>query len=342
MRLEINFNNENPVLILKNLIAITGATGFIGQKLAAAHLAIGNEVRYLTRANNRPIHGAESFIADVNSTSDKLLLFFKNVDIFYHCVGELKDEDVMRTTHVKGTMNLLSLLEQSRLQHQPDFHWVQLSSCGAYGKPALHPSLPRYINEEMDDNPTGEYECTKTEADSLIIAFAKKHDWFKYTIIRPTNVFGIGMRSTAIISIAKLVKSKLFFYVASKNAIANFVHVDDVVKAMVLSINQSKACNQTFIVSNDCKFSDMVDTIASALQIQKPNWVVNEFLLRNLVNLIGKWIKLPISSTQIDVMIRQTYYSNQKIRNTLGWAPSTSVLVQLKQYIDAIFNDKNG
>jgi nucleoside-diphosphate-sugar epimerase len=327
---------------LKNLIAITGATGFIGQKLADAHLTIGNEVRYLTRANNKPIHGAEAFIADVNSTPGNLLLFFKNVDTLFHCVGELTDEAMMHSTHVKGTMNLLSLLEQSRFQHQADFHWVQLSSCGAYGKHALHPSMPRYINEDTDDNPIGEYECTKTEADKLVIAFAEKHNWFKYTIIRPTNVFGFGMRSTAIKRMAQMVKKRLFFYVGNKNSVANFVHVDDVVQAMVLSINQPKAYNQTFIVSNDCKFSDMVDTIASAIQIQKPKWVVNEFLLRNLVNLIGKWIKLPISSSQIDVMIRQTYYSNQKIRNTLDWAPSTSVLVQLKQYIDAIFNNKNG
>ncbi len=327
---------------MKNLIAITGATGLIGQKLVAAHLTIGNEVRYLTRANNRPIHSAEAFIADVNSTPDKLLSFFKNVDILYHCVGELKDEAVMHSTHVRGTMNLLSLLEQSRLQYQDDFHWVQLSSCGAYGKPTLHSSVARYINEDTDDNPSGEYEHTKTEADRLVMAFAEKHNWFKYTIIRPTNVFGVGMRSTAIISIAKLVKRKLFFYVGNKNAIANFVHVDDVINAMVLSKKQLNAYNQIFIVSNDCKFSDVIDTIASALNVSKPAWVINEFLLRKFVGLTGNIFKLPINNAQIDVMMRQTYYSNQKIKSQLNWMPSTSVLNQLEMHIKAVFADSNG
>ena len=58
------------------------------------------------------------------------------------------------------------------MQNQENFHWVQLSSCGAYGKPALHPSMPRYMDENSHDNPSGEYEHTKTEADRLVIAFS--------------------------------------------------------------------------------------------------------------------------------------------------------------------------
>ncbi|MEQ1599429.1 MAG: NAD-dependent epimerase/dehydratase family protein [Methylotenera sp.] len=323
-------------------IAISGGTGFIGKKLVQHHLTMGDEVRYLTRTDNQPIIGASAIIGDLNSTDNQLMPLFSNSDVFYHCAGELKSEALMHSTHVQGTINLLNVIEKIHSLNKKNFHWVQLSSCGAYGQAHPQPSIPRYVDENNQDSPSGEYENTKTEADKLIISFAKQHDWFKYTIIRPTNVFGVGMRSTAIKRIAQMVKKRLFFYVGNRNSIANFVHVDDVVKAMVLSTNQSKAYNQTFIVSNDCKFSDMVDTIASALQLQKPNWVVNEFLLRNLVNIVGKWIKLPISTTQIDVMTRQTYYSNKKIRNTLDWSPSTSVLVQLKHYIDAIFNDKNG
>jgi nucleoside-diphosphate-sugar epimerase len=323
-------------------IAISGGTGFIGKKLVQHHLKVGDEVRFLTRTDNQPITGANAIIGELNSTADQLMPLLSNSNVFYHCAGELKNEALMHGTHVQGTINLLHIIEKSHSKNNKIFHWIQLSSCGAYGQASSPPSAPRYVDENTQDSPSGEYEYTKTEADKLIISFASQHDWFKYTIFRPTNVFGVGMRSTAIKRMAQMIKKRLFFYVGNRNSIANFVHVDDVVKAMVLSINQSKAYNQTFIVSNDCKFSDMVDTIASTLQIQKPNWVVNEFLLRNLVNLVGKWIKLPISNTQIDVMTRQTYYNNQKIRNMLCWIPSTSVLEQLKEYIDIIFNAKNG
>lgn len=324
------------------VVCITGATGFIGRKLAEQHLKLGNEVRYLTRTDSSPVIGAKAFIGNLNSTVDQLTPFLNSAETFYHCAGELKNEASMHNTHVQGTDNLLQAIEQSRSQNQRGFHWIQLSSCGAYGQSSSHSFIPRHIDEEAKDNPSGEYECTKTEADSLIVAFAKKHDWFKYTIIRPTIVFGVGMRSTFINRIASMIKNRLFFYIGNKNAVANFVHVDDVVKAMMLCANQPKAYNQVFIVSNDCKFSELVNTTSEVLQTPKPSMIINEFLLRNLVKLVGKWIKLPISDAQIDVMTRQTHYSNIKLRKTLDWSPSDSVLAQLKQYVNTVFNVKNG
>ena len=323
-------------------ICITGATGFIGRKLAEQHLKLGHEVRYLTRVNKKPVIGAHAFIGDVNSKSKELLLFLHHVDVFYHCAGELKNEVFMHSTHVQGTINLLNLIEKSRSQNQDSFHWIQLSSCGAYGQTTSHPSIERYVNENTDENPSGEYERTKTEADQLVIAFAKKHDWFKYTIIRPTIVFGVGMSSTAIVRMALMIKKRFFFYVGNKNSIANYVHVDDIVKAMMLIVNQPKTYNQTFIVSNDCKFSDAVDTIANTLHASKLRFVVSEFLLRKFVDLVGRVIKLPIGSVQIDVMMRQTHYSNQKITRELNWSPDNNILDQLQEYIHIVFNAKNG
>ena len=323
------------------IICITGATGFIGGKLVRAHLMLGNEVRYLTRANSKCIVGAQAFVCDINASVDQLLPFFENVDIFYHCAGELINEAVMHSTHVQGTANLLSLIEKIRLKKQISFHWIQLSSCGAYGQTSSQQSIERYVDENDLDSPIGEYEHTKTESDKLIINFAAQYDWFKYTIIRPTIVFGSGMRSTAILRIAKMINNRLFFYVGNKDSIANYVHVDDVVKAMLLSVNQQKAHNQLFIVSNDCKFSDLIDTIANALNASKPSWVVNEFLLRKAVSATGRWIKLPISNAQIDVMVRQTHYSNDKIKKMLNWKPSAPVLSQLREYVHSNFDVKN-
>lgn len=320
-------------------VFIAGGTGFVGSALVEKCKQLDLEYCYLTRKSE--LSSCNSFVGDLLSLNLLLSAHITSANTFINCSGELSDVPKMRALHVDAAQNLLAILAQSRQSNKVLFHWIQLSSCGAYGQAAEHPSIPRYVNENTRGTPSGEYECTKAEADSLIVDFAQKHDWFKYTIIRPANVFGIGMRSTAIKRIAQMIKNRFFFYAGNKNAIANFVHVDDLVKAIVLSINQSKAYNQIFLVSNDCKLSDVIDTIAGALQVPKPGLVINEFLLRKVVILVGSWIKLPISSTQIDVMMRKTYYSNQKIINVLGWSTSASVLVQLKQYIDTVFNVKN-
>lgn len=320
------------------MISLTGASGFIGKKLMSQHLRLGNEVSYLTRAASIPPANAKAIVADLNSTIDQLIPLLIDSNTLYHCAGELQNESVMHSTHVLGTINLLNAIAKVHAANNKTFHWIQLSSCGAYGQPTAHASTERIVDEQTHDNPYGEYECTKTQADHLIIDFANKNDWFKYTIMRPTNVFGVGMRSTAIKRIAQMIKSRFFFYVGNKKAIANFVHVDDVVNAMMLSTHQPQAYNQTFIVSNDCKFKDMVDSLASAMDLKKPNWVINEFLLRKFVSLCGTFVKLPINNTQIDVMMRQTHYRNAKLVNALNWAPSHSVPTQLKQYISDTFD----
>jgi len=324
------------------LVSITGATGFIGRRLAEHYLKNGIKVNYLTRTDINPIIGANSFIGNVNSSTIQLISFLDNIDTFYNCAGEIKNEASMYNTHVQGTINLLKVIEQSHSQNSKIFHWIQLSSCGAYGQTSAHASIERFVDENTPDNPSGKYECTKTEADNLIIAFAEKHDWFKYTIIRPTIVIGNGMRSSFINRIASIIKKRLFFYIGNKNAIANFVHVDDVVRAMLISARQPHAFNQTFIVSNDCKFNEVVDTIADTLLVPKPRFIISESFLRKFINVFEKWVNLPISNEQIDVMMRQTYYSNKKIKNTLSWNPSDSMLEQLKQYVNTVFNVKNG
>lgn len=90
-------------------------------------------------------------------------------------------------------------------------------------------------------------------------------------------------------------------------------------RQLILSANQQEAYNQIFMVSNDYKFSHIIDTVAEALQALRPSWAANEFFLRKLIILVFNWIKLQISSAQIDLTMSQTYYSNQKFRKTLDW-----------------------
>lgn len=315
------------------IVAITGATGFIGRRIAEYHIKLNDEVRYLTRTNHMPVYGAKSFLGDVNSVEEHLAPFFKNADVIYHCAGEVENEALMHHTHVEGMLNLLDVVEKVNIKSLKQCHWIQLSSCGAYGQNAKSKTVERFVNEISFENPNGEYERTKTEADRLIISFAKKHDFLKFTIIRPTIVFGSGMRSTVIIRLANLIKRRVFFYIGHKNAVANYVHVDDVVCAMTLSSKKTAAYNQTFIVSNDCKFSDFINVIADTVSVPRPHLVLNELILRKFITIVGRWVKLPISKEQVDVMMRQTYYSNDKLKKYLNWSPKASVLAQLKEHV---------
>ena len=316
------------------IVCITGATGFIGRRLVEAHLKLNDEVRYLTRTNHQPLNGAIAFMGDVNATEGVLVPFLKDANVIYHCAGEVESEALMHHTHVDGTHNLLHVLEKLSLNKQKILHWIQLSSCGAYGQNANSSSVERYVTESSLDNPNGIYESTKAKSDEVTIQFSQKNEWFKYTIFRPTIVFGMGMRSTAIIRLARLIRKRIFFYIRHRNTIANYVHVDDVVNAMRISVNEKESYNQTFIIANDCLFRDAINAIAEEFAVLKPNLVINERLLRVVINVFGGWVKLPINHSQIDVMMRQTHYSNQKLCTLLGWRPLAPAPVQIKLFLN--------
>lgn len=315
------------------ILCITGATGFIGSKLATLNLINFAEIRYLTRHNSKPIDGAIPTLGNVNADSTVLQPFLDQCSLLINCAAELKDPNKMHETHVMGTKNLLHVIEVCHKNSHETFHWIQLSSCGAYGQNSEKNHLPRYVDEETPNNPDGEYEVTKTEADDLITDFARKHDWFKYTIIRPTIVFGHGMKSSLILRIANMVKKSLFFYIGHKDAIVNFVHVDDLVEAMHLAMMNEAAYNQTFIISNDCRLEDFICTISKTLNKNSPRLIINERLIRACVRFANKCFKLPINESQIDVLTRRTYYSNHKITHLLNWTPKKHILLQLEEFM---------
>ena len=143
---------------MKKLIAITGATGFIGRKLALHHLALGDDVRTLTRrdsANAMLPNELTLYFGDLHN-SDSLLPFVDGVDVLYHCAGEIRNASSMHATHVEGTQNLVDVAK-GRIGR-----WVQLSSVGAYGQHRIS-----VITENTPLNPSGEYEITKVASGSL-------------------------------------------------------------------------------------------------------------------------------------------------------------------------------
>lgn len=53
---------------MPRVVAITGGTGFVGRHLVARHVALGDEVRYLTRSSSKAtLNGATPFVGDIRS-----------------------------------------------------------------------------------------------------------------------------------------------------------------------------------------------------------------------------------------------------------------------------------
>ncbi len=315
-------------------ISITGASGFIGKLLLKQLSSTQHAVSILTRKEADAGPGVSCIRGDLLKEDAALHAFADGSDVILHCAGEIKDESLMQQLHVDGTRHLLRAVSASIKQHGKPVHWVQLSSVGAYGLDGAGSQSGRTITEDSQEQPVGMYEVTKTASDQLVREFAAQEPLFSYTIVRPTIVIGSNMPNQSFHAMARMIKRGAFFRIGRRQAIATYVLVDDVVRALLQCISDRRAHGKVFIVANDCPLDQVIDALALAMQVAAPKLILPEAPLRLLVKLTAPWLKLPLTTARIDALTRKTHYSSSLIGSTLGFFPAESVPQSIPQLIN--------
>ena len=292
------------------VIAITGGSGFIGKELAKYYIQQGDRVRLLSRSPPSKSINAQHFLGDLTDQDIDLSDFVKDVDILYHCAGEINNKNLMQEVHVKGTQRLIDAA-QGKIAR-----WVQLSSVGAYG--ACRDGV---ITENSKEQPFGVYEQTKTESDNIV-----KNSGIQYVILRPSNVFGLAMSNQSLFQLIKIVKKNLFFYIGRPGAFVNYVHVNDVVKSLILCGINNNALGNTFIISQTIKIEQMIGSFRYGTKFTRdpfrlPEWLVRKFL--NFLNFLN--ISLPLTISRVDAITGHCRYDTTKLINILGFEFDSSL-----------------
>lgn len=307
------------------IISITGGTGFIGKGLLLRHLAQGDTVRVLSRRPPQKLDlppEVHIYRADLTSATAQLQDFVDGADILYHCAGEIRDAARMRLIHVEGTRNLLNTA-RSRIGR-----WVQLSSVGVYG-----PRPEGIVTEQSPMSPAGEYETTKAESERLVVETASEHG-ISCVILRPSNVFGAGMSNQSLYKMAAMIDRGLFFFIGRPGASANYIHVDNVVHALILCGRSAVPPSRIYNLSDHVSLERFVAIIAQALGKPSPRMRVPEAPVRwsaDFAATIG--LRLPLTPSRIDALTSRAVYSSDLIIKELGYSHKLSMNAGLRQLV---------
>ncbi len=311
---------------------VTGASGFIGSRLVARLVDSGYRVIAPTRRPEHPMAaGVCVTIADLASGHGVTPWLADGVDVVFHCAGQITEPLKMHELHVNGTGRLIDAVARRPSATRP-IHWVQLSSVGAYGPPAT-PSQSRRIDEKSPERPVGIYERTKTEADRLVTRAAAEGK-FSCSILRPANVVGVGMRSASVRGMISIVERGWFIYVGRAGAMTNYVHVDDVVDALVACATHPDARAQTFNLSSDCTLEQVVERIAAARGVRRPRFRIPESIVRGSVRVVGTVCRHPLTPARIDALVNRTLYPTTKIETRLGYRLSRPMPLGLDDLLE--------
>ena len=312
-------NKSNSFKGSEKIICVTGGNGFIGRKLVEELATREWCIRVLIReGGNQFPNNVKIFIGDLTDSKYCMKSFLKDCDILFHCAGNTKNDAKMSLLHIFGTQRLIASVQQEISHSKKMMHWIQLSSCGVYGPPPKDDvQVFREIVETSKTAPVNEYERTKIRSDELVVAASA--NTFFYTILRPSNVIGASMKHGSFHTLTKFVNSGYFFFIGRRDAVSTYVHVDDVVKAMMLIAINPKSRNETFNISSDCSWVELVNKISSTLNSKTlPFRIPYNFIspLMSLLNFfIGRFIHVP----QLSTFALRTTYPTRKIESHLGF-----------------------
>lgn len=309
------------------IIAVTGGTGFIGRHLIARHIALGDQVRYLTRKKSTVITGASAYVADLCMPSEVLQQFVDDVDVVYHCAAELNDETRMYNTNVLGTANLLAAANGKVKR------WVQLSSTGVYG---IRPEND--VDENTLMNPGNAYEQSKAEADNLVLAAINQQN-LECVVLRPSNVYGVDMPNQSLFQLIKMINRGWFFFIGQKGAIANYIHIENVVDALILCATSKLPVNGRIFIVSDCrKLEDFVSIIVSALAKPTPRKRLPESFVRLIACVLGNIPKFPLSQSRVNALTYKHIYKTARIEAELGFKNTVSMEDGIAELVSHVKN----
>jgi nucleoside-diphosphate-sugar epimerase len=236
---------------------VTGATGFLGRSVVAALLEAGAAVRVLARDPHRVPstweHGVGIVTGDLLD-APALAAAVDGVDVVHHFAGEHLDARRFTAVNVEATRRLLAA---ARATQRP----IRLVHCSSVS--VIGARRPGRYDEQSPCRPRGAYAASKLEAEQLVRAIDPA-DGVHAVIIRPTIVFGPG-HPASFVALLDAIRTSRFRLIGRRDAVANYVFVDDVAGAALHLASSDVAAGSVFHVNDPTTIDELTATAASLL-----------------------------------------------------------------------------
>jgi nucleoside-diphosphate-sugar epimerase len=335
------------------VLLVTGAGGFIGSRVVKALLNRGfRNIRCFARPASRRTkialltslsgNGAKVEVCEGNLLSpDDCARATKDVSIIFHLAaarGEKSVPDAYMNS-VVTTRNLVEAGGKSGVLKR----FVNISSFSVYSNRdkrrwrLLDESCPVEAHPET----RGDAYCfAKTKQDEIVGEYARKYG-ISHVIIRPGYVYGPG--NTGITGRVGIGTFGLFLHLGGSNPIP-FTYVDNCADAIALAgVHKASQDGDVFnVVDDDVPTSRRFlrlykRNVKSFRSVYVPHFL--SYLLCYLWESYSVWsegqMEPVFNSKSWHAYWKKTHYSNEKLKNKLGWKPKVSMNDGLKLYFES-------
>jgi nucleoside-diphosphate-sugar epimerase len=334
-------------------VLVTGASGFLGGRLAQVLAAEGEQVTVLARTTSDLRHlklknGAvlpEIRVVQGSLTEPgPLLEAVREATHIFHCAAASTDwasPHVFLESNVKGTEALLlAAREAPHLQH-----FVHVSTTDVYG----YPATPCAETADMRDVGLP-YNRTKILAEKAVLRHAQEHG-LPITVLRPATIY--GPRGKAFVTdIAELLRKGQMAYIAGGRKTGGFLYVDNAVDAMIAAARHPETQGKCYNLSDGtgATWRQYVSALAAGLGCRPP-WINLPYrvamaiaagmeapyrcltalpgrplLTRHAVFLLGRDQEFPIDKARAEFGFVPRISMEEGIDRSVAWVKATAKL----------------
>ena len=250
----------------KSLVAVTGASGFLGNHLVEKLLSEGYSVNVLVREEEK----ASKFEGRVNKVvigdiadAEKMDELCENCDSVVNLVSNFRTASGPPESYwhinVDGTKAVFEAAKKAQVKR-----FVQCSTIGVHGDVKSTPAT-----ESTAFNPGDLYQETKVESENFIRSNIGKQD-MEIVIVRPTSMYGPG--DVRMLKMFRMLKKKTFFKVGPCSENFHAVYIDDIIDGFMRVITAPGLDGETFIIGGESylPLDEYIDVVAKAVDAPPP------------------------------------------------------------------------
>jgi len=303
-------------------VLVTGANGFTGSHLVKELEKRGDEVIGLVRqtSNLQRLQGCQVQLVygDITDT-EAIKGAIASVDWVFHAAAYVElglvNAAEMARVNVEGTRAVLEVAKAAGVQKL-----VYCSTIGVFGDTKGEVVNETFVRKQKDF--ASAYDRTKYMAQQLVDEFAQQG--LPVVSVLPSGIMGGDDPHFGPV-IAQFMQGRLKLW-AGGDRITGIVHVDDLVKAMILAAEGGKKGEHYIISAGDLTTREMFEILGKETGIKVPGEIPKPIarLLGNVLDPIGRLFSWqpPLSRERVHYIYdRCVRVEASKARQELGWQP---------------------
>lgn len=316
----------------KELVFVTGASGFVGANLVRLLLQQGYKVRALLRSSSsrRSLTGLDLEIVEGDLHHPHLAEQLQGCRYLFHVAAHYslwrKDRAAVIHTNVEGTKHILAAARQAKIERT-----VYTSSVAAIGAS----NVP--VDESYQSPPQkliSTYKLSKYLAEQVAKEAANHQDLVIVNPSTPIGAWDAKPTPTGEI-ILRFLRRQMPFYVETG---LNFIHVEDVAWGHLLALTQGKRGDRYILGHQNLSLKAFLDQLAQITGLPAPQTQISP-IVPLIVATLDELILAPLGKTpsisidSVRMASQKMYYNPHKAVTELG-LPQTPISQAIATAVD--------